>query len=105
MKFVPYADRIVVKEQEWSNKSKGGLFLPDTSERRRRQGTVIAVGPGPIDEFGNVKRPMLVQAGDVVLYPNLVWDEIVVDDEKLLVIREADIIGKLEQEDTTSNGK
>jgi chaperonin GroES len=93
VKLQPMADRVLVKPTEREEKTKSGIYLPDTVKEKPQEGKVIAVGPGRMTEDG--KRIALdVKVGDVVLYARYGGAEIKVDDEELIILREADILAK-----------
>ena len=95
MKFRPLHDRVAVKRVEEEQKTKGGLIIPDTAKEKPMQGEVLAVGPGARDEDGDLV-PMSVQVGDRVLFGKWSGTEVKVDDQELLIMKEADIMGILE---------
>src|SRR2546423_1039985 len=92
MKFRPLHDRVVVKRIEAEEKTAGGIIIPDTAKEKPSQGEVIAVGPGARDERGNVIQPD-VKAGDRVLFGKWSGNEVVLDGEELLIMKESDIMG------------
>lgn len=92
----PLADRVVVKPQAAEEKTKGGIFLPDTAKEKPIEGTIVAVGPGRAADDGSIIKPE-VQVGDKVLYGKYSGTEISVEGEEYLIMRESDIfaiIGK-----------
>jgi chaperonin GroES len=91
-KFRPLHDRVVVKRLDAEEKTKGGIIIPDTAKEKPSQGQVIAVGPGGRDETGKIVKPD-VQAGDKVLFGKWSGNEVVLDGEDLLVMKESDIMG------------
>lgn len=90
MKINPLSDRIVVKPAEAEEKTKGGLFLPDTAKEKPVWGEVIAAGPGKVTDDGK-KIPMEVKVGDKVLYGKYSGTEVSVDGQEVLIMRESDI--------------
>jgi chaperonin GroES len=90
MKLKPLADRIVVKPAVADDKTKGGLFLPDTAKEKPVWGEVIAVGTGKITEEGK-KIALEVKVGDKVLYGKYSGTEVTVEGEEVLIMRESDI--------------
>jgi chaperonin GroES len=90
MKINPLADRIVVKPAEAEEKTKGGLYLPDTAKEKPVWGEVIAAGPGKTSDEGK-KVPMEVKVGDKVLYGKYSGTEITIDGQEVLIMRESDI--------------
>ena len=95
MTLKPLHDRVVVKKVEEEQKSAGGIIIPDTAKERSMQGEVVAVGPGKKDKNGQT-MPMSVQAGDRVMYGKFAGTEVSVDGEEHLVMREDDIIARVE---------
>lgn len=85
----PLADRVLIEPKEAEVKTASGIFIPDTAKEKPQQGTVVAVGPGKVDE------PMEVKAGDVVIYGKYAGTEITVDDKKYLIVKQSDILAIL----------
>ena len=96
MKFRPLHDRIVVRRIEAEQKSAGGIIIPDTAKEKPQQGEVIAVGPGARNEQGQLV-PLDVRVGDTVLFGKWSGTEVKIDGEDLLIMKESDIMGVLEQ--------
>jgi len=96
MNFRPLHDRVAVKRVEEEQKTKGGLIIPDTAKEKPMQGEVLAVGPGARDDKGGLV-PMSVQVGDRVLFGKWSGTEVKIDDQELLIMKEADIMGVLEE--------
>jgi chaperonin GroES len=96
MKFRPLHDRIVVRRIEAEQKSAGGIIIPDTAKEKPQQGEVIAVGPGARNEQGQLVA-LDVQVGDTVLFGKWSGTEVRIDGEDLLIMKESDIMGVLEQ--------
>lgn len=90
-KLQPLADRLVVKPIEVEEKTKTGIYLPDTAKEKPQEGKVIAVGPGRLSEDGK-RIAMEVKVGDIVVYSKYGGTEIKVDDEELIILRESDIL-------------
>jgi len=86
----PLADRVVVRALEETEQMRGGLFIPDTAKEKPMQGEVIAVGPGRYEKDKRV--PMELKAGDRVLYGKYSGTEVTIDNEQLLILREADVL-------------
>jgi chaperonin GroES len=88
----PLADRVVIKPAPKEEKTKGGLFLPDTASKEKPQeGTVVAVGEGKLDDNGK-RVPIAVSAGDRVLFAKYAGTEIKLDEEDYLILAEKDIL-------------
>ena len=95
MKFRPLHDRVVVKRIEEDTRTAGGIIIPDTAKEKPQQGEVVAVGPGGRDETGKV-TPLDVSVGDRVLFGKWSGTEVKIDGEELLIMKESDILGVLE---------
>ena len=95
MKFRPLHDRVVVRRIEEDERTKGGIIIPDTAKEKPQQGEIVAVGPGAPDERGNV-QPLAVKPGDRVLFGKWSGTEVKIDGEELLIMKESDILGVLE---------
>lgn len=95
MKIRPLQDRIIVKRIAEEERTKGGLIIPDTAKEKPQEGKVIAVGKGKANEDGKV-TPLDVKAGDRVLFGKYAGQEIKVDGEEHLIMREDDILGVIE---------
>jgi len=96
MAFRPLGDRVVVKRVEEEAKTKGGIIIPDTAKEKPQEGEVVAVGPGARDEDGK-RIPMDVKAGDRILFGKWSGSEVKIDGEELLIMKESDILGVLDQ--------
>jgi chaperonin GroES len=95
MKFRPLHDRVVVKRIEEEAKTAGGIIIPDTAKEKPQQGEVVAVGPGARDEAGKI-NPLDVKVGDRVLFGKWSGNEVKIDGQELLIMKESDILGILE---------
>jgi len=93
VKLEPLADRLVVKPIEREEKTKAGIYLPDTAKERPQEGEVIAIGPGRLSEDGK-RIAMDVKVGDRVIYAKYGGTEIKIEDEELVILRESDILAK-----------
>jgi len=85
LNITPLADRVVVAPSAAEEKTAGGLYIPDTAKKKSLEGKVLAVGTGKVDE------PMTVKVGDSILYGEYSGNEITLDGEKVLIMRESDI--------------
>ncbi len=95
MKFRPLHDRVLVRRVEEEEKTAGGIIIPDTAKEKPMQGEIVAVGTGTRKEDGTVV-PLDVQAGDMVLFGKWSGTEVKVDGEELLIMKESDLLGVLE---------
>ena len=96
LKFRPLHDRVVVKRIDAEEKSKGGIIIPDTAKEKPSQGEIVAVGPGGRDEAGKL-IPIDIRAGDRVLFGKWSGTEVKIDGEDLLIMKESDIFGVIEE--------
>jgi chaperonin GroES len=96
MKFRPLHDRVVVRRIEAEEKSTGGIIIPDTAKEKPSQGEVIAVGPGGRDESGKL-IPIDVKEGDRVLFGKWSGTEVKIDGNELLIMKESDIMGIIDE--------
>ncbi len=88
----PLADRVVVKPQEKEERTRGGIYLPDTASKEKPQeGTVMAVGEGWLDDKGK-RTPVAVKPGDKMLFAKYAGTEIKIEDEDYLILAEKDIL-------------
>ena len=94
MKFRPLHDRVVVKRLAETEKTKGGIIIPDTAKEKPMEGEIVAVGPGGRDEAGKL-IPLDVKAGDRVLFGKWSGTEVTIDGTELLIMKESDIMGVL----------
>jgi chaperonin GroES len=96
MKFRPLRDRVVIRRIEGDDKTKGGIFIPDTAKEKPQEGEVISVGPGTRDEGGKLV-PLDLKAGDRVLLGKWSGTEVKIDGQELLIMNETDVMGVLER--------
>ena len=101
-KFRPLHDRVLVRRVTAEEKSAGGIIIPDTAKEKPQEGEVIAVGPGARDESGKIVA-LDVKAGDRVLFGKWSGTEVRIDGQDLLIMKESDIMGVIE--DTASSKK
>ncbi|MDF2765497.1 MAG: co-chaperone GroES [Rhodospirillales bacterium] len=94
MKFRPLHDRVLVRPLEGEDKTAGGIIIPDTAKEKPQQGEVIAVGPGGRDEAGKVTA-LDVKKGDRILFGKWSGTEVTINGDKLLIMKETDIMGVL----------
>ncbi|MBQ0164740.1 MAG: co-chaperone GroES [Bacteroidales bacterium] len=90
MQLKPLADRVLIEPAPAEKKTVGGIIIPDTAKEKPLKGTVIAVGTGTKDEA------MVLKAGDQVLYGKYAGTEVEIDGQKLLIMRQSDVLGILE---------
>ena len=95
-KFRPLHDRVVVKRITADEKTKGGIIIPDSAKEKPSEGQVIAVGPGGRDEAGKL-IPIDLKVGDTVLFGKWSGTEVKIDGQDLLIMKESDIMGVLQE--------
>ena len=96
MNLKPLGDRLIVKAIEEEETTSSGIVLPDTAKEKPQKGKVVAVGDGAWDEDGEKRIPLDVSEGDEVLYSKYGGTEVQVDGDELLVLRESDVLAKVE---------
>jgi chaperonin GroES len=96
MKVRPLHDRIIVQRIEEEEQRVGGIIIPDTAKEKPQQGKVIAVGKGRVEKDGKV-TPLDVKADDTVLFGKYAGQEIKVDGNEYLIIREEEVLGVIEK--------
>jgi chaperonin GroES len=94
MKFRPLKDNVVVQVLEAAEKTKGGLFLPDSAQEKPQEGKVISVGSGRRLKSGGLVKPS-VKKGDKILFGKYSGNEVKIDNEDYLIISEKDILAIL----------
>jgi chaperonin GroES len=96
MKLKPLGDRLIVEAIEEEETTASGIVLPDTAKEKPQRGRVLAVGDGKIGD-DNERIPLDVSEGDEVLYSKYGGTEIKVDGDDLLVLRESDVLAKVDR--------
>ena len=91
MKFKPLHDRVLIEVLDSSEKTAGGIIIPDTAQEKPQEGKVVAVGPGKIGDDGK-RIPMEVSVGDIVVYSKYAGTEYKVGTIEYLVVRDEDIL-------------
>ena len=95
MKIQPLSDRLVIKVIEATEeKTKGGLYVPDTSKEKPQEGEVLAVGPGALNDKGE-RVPVDVKAGDRIIFSKYAGVEVKLDGEEYLILSERDVLAVL----------
>ncbi|MCD7833151.1 MAG: co-chaperone GroES [Lachnospiraceae bacterium] len=94
MKLVPLADRVVLKQQEAEEKTKSGIILTSKTQEKPQEAEVVAVGPGGLVDGKEVK--MTVKAGDHVIYSKYAGNEVKLDDEEYVIVKQSDILAIVE---------
>lgn len=93
IKIQPLEDRVVIMPSDEAETMRGGLYIPDTAKEKPIQGDVIAVGPGRLEKGQRI--PMELKVGDRVIYGKYTGSQVELDDEEIILIKEADVIAKL----------
>ena len=102
MNLRPLQDRVLIRPIERDATSPGGIIIPDTAKEKPSEGEVLAVGPGTRDEHGKLHQPG-VRAGDRVLFGKWSGSEVKLDGEDLMILKETDILGIVDQVATKKN--
>ena len=95
MKIRPLHDRILIKRMEEQEVRRGGIIIPDTAKEKPQEGKVVAVGNGKVSDDGK-RTPLDVKAGDKILFGKYSGNEVKIEDEEYLIIREEDVLAILE---------
>ena len=91
MKVRPLHDRVIVQRLEEGEQTIGGIIIPDTAKEKPQQGKVFAVGAGKVKEDGT-RQPPDVQTGDTILFGKYSGQDIKIDGEEYLIMREDDVL-------------
>src|SRR5687767_1562182 len=94
VKVKPLGDRVLVKRVEQTQKTAGGIYLPDTAQEEPQFGTVVRTGPGKFEDGKN--RPLSIKEGDKVIFGKYSGTKVKVDEDELLFMREEDIMAVVE---------
>ena len=104
VQIAPLHDRVLVRRLEEKETAKGGgIIIPDTAKEKPQEGEVIAVGAGKIEKGQRV--PLDVKAGDRILFGKYTGNDITLDDQEYLILREEDILAKLSGIAKAASGK
>ena len=91
----PLGDRILVERESSEDKTSGGIYLPDTAKNKPARGTVLSVGDGNLLKDGT-RKPLQVKAGDKVIFTSYGPEELKIDDQEYLLMRESDVLAVVE---------
>ncbi len=94
--FRPLHDRVLVRRVKEEEKTRGGIIIPETAQEKPQEGEVIGVGPGARDEDGE-RIELDVKVGDRILFGKWSGTEVKIDGEELLIMKESDIMGVIEE--------
>jgi chaperonin GroES len=92
VKVQPLHDNILVKRLEEKESKKGGIIIPDTAKEKPQEGEVVAVGPGKLTEDGK-RLAMDVKVGNKIIFSKYSWNEVRIDDEEYLIMKESEVLG------------
>lgn len=98
----PLHDRVILKRVESDERTAGGIIIPDTAKEKPTKAIVVAVGPGTRDESGKI-IPLDIKAGDIVLFAKWGGTEVSIDGEDLLIVKESDILGVIDEKNAKKN--
>ena len=100
---IPLHDRVLVKRLEEKETAKGGIIIPDTAKEKPQEGEVMAVGAGKIEKGKRV--PLDVKPGDRILFGKYTGNDIMIDDQEYLILREEEILAKVSGIAKAASGK
>ena len=104
MKLRPLHDRVLVRRLEEDERSSGGIIIPDTAKEKPMQGEVLAVGTGARNDKGEI-TPLDVKTGDRILFGKWSGTEVKIDDDELVIMKESDIMGIIEESKPKRKGR
>ena len=96
MHFRPLHDRVLVRRIEADEKTAGGIIIPDTAKEKPQEGEIVAAGPGGRNENGELV-PLELKPGDRILFGKWSGTEVRIDGQDLLIMKESDVLGVIEQ--------
>jgi chaperonin GroES len=102
--ITPLHDRVLVRRLEEKESVKGGIIIPDTAKEKPQEGEVIAVGAGKLNEKGD-RIPLDVKAGDRILFGKYSGNDIKIDDEEYMILKEDEILAKIGGSAKAAGGK
>ncbi len=95
VKVMPYGDRLLVQRLEAEEKTKGGIVIPDTAKEKPKEGKVVSVGKGKVTDEGKT-IPLSVKEGDKILFSSYAGNEIKIEGEEYLILKEEDVLAIIE---------
>jgi chaperonin GroES len=101
--IAPLHDRVLVRRLEEKETAKGGIIIPDTAKEKPHEGEVIAVGAGKVEKGHRV--PLDVKVGDRILFGKYTGNDITIDDQEYLILREEEILAKVSGMTKSASGK
>ncbi len=96
MKLRPLDDKVIIKQSSAEDKTTGGIILPDTAKEKPQIGKIVAVGPGKTLDDGS-RSKMHVKKNDEVIYAKYIGNEVEIDGDEFVILREGDILGIVER--------
>ncbi|MDR3720173.1 MAG: co-chaperone GroES [Candidatus Acidiferrales bacterium] len=102
--ITPLHDRVLVRRLEEKEQVKGGIIIPDTAKEKPQEGEVVAVGAGKLNEKGD-RIPLDVKAGDRILFGKYSGNDIKIDDEEYMILKEDEILAKIGGSAKAAGGK
>ena len=103
LNITPLHDRVVVRRLEEKEIAKGGIIIPDTAKEKPQEGEVVAVGAGKMEKGRRI--PLDVKVGDRILFGNYTGNDIKIEDQEYLILREEEILAKLSGMAKAASGK
>ena len=103
LNITPLHDRVVVRRLEEKETAKGGIIIPDTAKEKPHEGEVIAIGAGKMEKGQRV--PLDVKIGDRILFGKYTGNDITIDDQEYLILREDEILVKVSAMAKAASGK
>src|ERR1700683_1243097 len=104
VQVTPLHDRVLVRRLEEKETAKGGIIIPDTAKEKPQEGEVIAVGAGKLNEKGG-RIPLDVKPGDRILFGKYTGNDIKIDDEEFMILKEDEILAKIGASAKAAGGK
>ena len=101
--ITPLHDRVLIRRLEEKETAKGGILIPDTAKEKPHEGEVMAIGAGKIEKGHRV--PLDVKVGDRILFGKYTGNDILVDDQEYLILREEEILAKVSRMAKAASGK
>jgi chaperonin GroES len=101
--ITPLHDRVLVRKLEGKETAKGGIIIPDTAKEKPHEGEVVAVGAGKLEKGRRI--PLDVKIGDRILFGKYTGNDVMIDDQEYLILREEDILAKVAGVAKAASGK
>ena len=104
MKFRPLHDRVVIRRVDEETKTAGGIIIPDSAQEKPQEGEVVAVGPGARGDDGKI-HALDVKIGNRVLFGKWSGNEVTIDGEELLIMKESDVMATIDNKTSKKSKK